>query len=326
MDEPRRPPALFMPYPLDEYLDALPGDYGKVARKLLRAARWTRGRVGGIELDAGESLIDERSEALWGGLALDRDVKGAGRRALVRRVLERLERDGIVTRRAAHARGPGSSPRNGPRNGPSPTVVRFMKFRGILWPAGADSAQETAQGPAQETAQRFGPVLPEETPDPPEQQTLAVPAGAAPAPPPVMRLPCVGSGPKEFEVSEDQVAKWVIDFPHVDVLEQLRKTRPWLEANPSRRPTHRGMLRFLVSWLSRAQDSSRRAPARQTTGSAPQPLADLGWLDQVPPERQPEAREAWRQASIAIERAAYPDAKPRMLAEAAASLRQEFLS
>jgi hypothetical protein len=182
-----RPPAIWMPYPLDEYLDALPGDYGKVTRRLLRAARWARGDVGGVELDAGEALMDERSEKLWGGLTLERDVSAAGRRALIRRVLDRLERDGIVARRSAHARGPRNGPGSGPRNGPSPTVVRFLKFRGILWPASAGTAQETAQGPAQETALQSGPVLPEDPPAPPDQQQprarAAVAVDDAPPPP-----------------------------------------------------------------------------------------------------------------------------------------------
>lgn len=122
-----RPPFLAMPFPLDEYLDSLPGDYGKIARRLLRSAQWTPGAVGATQLDAGEVLIDERSEKLWGGLALDRAVSADGRRALVRRALARLEADKIIERRAAQARGPKNGPafgpkngpRNGPRNGPS---------------------------------------------------------------------------------------------------------------------------------------------------------------------------------------------------------------
>lgn len=171
------PPFLAMPYPLDEALDALPGDYGKIARRLLRAARWTRGEVDGVQLDAGEALISERSEKLWGGLVLDREVSPAGRRALIRRVLERLERDGIAVTRAAHGGGPGNGPRNGPRNGPSPTVVRFVKFRAILWPSSAETAQETAQGPAQETARPSGPIPPGNPP------VLPVPPESGPAGP-----------------------------------------------------------------------------------------------------------------------------------------------
>jgi hypothetical protein len=177
-----RPPALFMPYPLDEQLDQLPSDYGKIARRLLRAARWTRGSVGGFELDAGEALMDERSEKLWGALALDRDLKPSGRRALIRRVLERLEREGLISLRdartgrprgSAQTGGPATSPGSGPRNGPSPTVVRFLKFREILWTASAGTAQGTAQVSAQETARRNGPILLVDPPEPPELRLVA---------------------------------------------------------------------------------------------------------------------------------------------------------
>jgi hypothetical protein len=169
-----RPPFLAMPYPLDEYLDELAGDHGKVARRLLRAARWTAGEVDGIRLDAGEALIDERSEKLWGSLRLDRGaVSIDARRALVGRVLERLEADGIIERRAAQGSGPGTGPKNGPRRGPIPTVVRFLKYREILWPALLGSAQQSAQGPAQDSAQRSGPIPPEVLPDPPVPLLLA---------------------------------------------------------------------------------------------------------------------------------------------------------
>lgn len=178
------PPFLAVPYPLDEYLDALPGDYGKIARRLLRAACWKRQATrNGIELDAGEVLIDERSEELWGGLVLDRDttakpLKEAGRRALVRRVLDRLEADEVIARRSAQARGPRNGPHSGPRSGPSPTVVRFLKFRAILWPASSAMAQDSAQETAQETAQDFGPIPPVAPPDQPGPPSAGRPAVA----------------------------------------------------------------------------------------------------------------------------------------------------
>jgi hypothetical protein len=182
------PPFIAMPYPLDEYLDELPGDYGKIARRLLRTANWERGRsrCGRYELDAGEALMDERSEKLWGGLHFDRgDLSDDARRALVRRTLERLEHDGWIERgtprRAAQGNGPEFGPRNGPRRGPTPTVVRFLKFREILWPASIETAQASTQHPAQETAQANGPILPGEPPRPPVQPEKRSPSPPAPA-------------------------------------------------------------------------------------------------------------------------------------------------
>lgn len=81
---------------------------------------------------------------------------------------------------------------------------------------------------------------------------LALP-GSAPEPP-VFVLPCVGNGPKEYAVTEQQIREWRDAFPGVDVLAEVRKARAWLDANRRRRKTYRGMPAFLVSWMNRAQN------------------------------------------------------------------------
>ena len=40
-------------------------------------------------MDAGEALISQRSEKVWSGIRLDREVTESGRRALVRRTAQR---------------------------------------------------------------------------------------------------------------------------------------------------------------------------------------------------------------------------------------------
>ena len=62
-----------------------------------------------------------------------------------------------------------------------------------------------------------------------------------------------------YVVREDQAGIWQGQFPGVDVERELSKASAWLDANPTRRKTERGMPRFLVNWLSRAQDSGRGA-------------------------------------------------------------------
>lgn len=37
-------------------------------------------------------------------------------------------------------------------------------------------------------------------------------------------------------------------------MQELRKMRGWLDANPTKRKTSRGIRRFVNSWLSRSQD------------------------------------------------------------------------
>ena len=61
----------------------------------------------------------------------------------------------------------------------------------------------------------------------------------------------------EFWIYGDQVEQWSELFPAVDVIQELRKMKSWLDSNPSRRKTKKGILRFVNSWLSKEQDKGR---------------------------------------------------------------------
>ena len=70
-------------------------------------------------------------------------------------------------------------------------------------------------------------------------------------------LPVKGGG--VYPVTRQQADGWREAFPAVDVDGCLRAQRAWLDANPDRRKTVRGMPRFIVSWLLR--ESQRPKPA-----------------------------------------------------------------
>ena len=59
----------------------------------------------------------------------------------------------------------------------------------------------------------------------------------------------------EFFVTESMIAKWAELYPAVDVKQDLRKMRGWLDSNPSRRKTKSGIKRFITNWLAKSQDS-----------------------------------------------------------------------
>lgn len=61
----------------------------------------------------------------------------------------------------------------------------------------------------------------------------------------------------EYAVVENQVIKWQELYPAVDVMQELRKMKGWLDANQSRRKTRRGIQRFINGWLSKAQDNPK---------------------------------------------------------------------
>ena len=68
-----------------------------------------------------------------------------------------------------------------------------------------------------------------------------------------------------FDVTMDYVAEKKALYPAVDVEQELRKMRGWLDDNPVNRKTSRGIKRFINGWLTRAQDRSPRAGRKPVT-------------------------------------------------------------
>lgn len=81
--------------------------------------------------------------------------------------------------------------------------------------------------------------------------------------PVVLEFPCDGPV-KTWELRESLFAEMSRDFPSLNVLEQARASLAWVKAEPSRRKTAKGMRRYLVGWLARAQNqgNARASPAQ----------------------------------------------------------------
>lgn len=80
-----------------------------------------------------------------------------------------------------------------------------------------------------------------------------------PESPPACWLPAISGS--DVPVTEAQIAEWSEAYPAIDVLSEVRKAKVWLDANPKNRKTKSGMARFVVNWLSRAQDKAPRSGA-----------------------------------------------------------------
>lgn len=59
---------------------------------------------------------------------------------------------------------------------------------------------------------------------------------------------------KAFTPTGEDVSRWQQAFPGVDVRAALLRARAWVDADPKRRKTARGMKRYLTAWLGRDQD------------------------------------------------------------------------
>lgn len=77
----------------------------------------------------------------------------------------------------------------------------------------------------------------------------------------VYTLPAVGG--KKVAISKQQFEKWQELYPAVDVMQELKKMDGWLNANPTRIKTAKGIPRFVNSWLARQQDKAKPTQRRE---------------------------------------------------------------
>jgi len=98
-----------------------------------------------------------------------------------------------------------------------------------------DSLQKTSVEPSVE-------VSPLEADQEPEVVTL-------------IRLP-LNTG-DEFAITDQHVAEFASAYPAVDIMQELRSMRAWCIANPTNRKTKRGILKFVNTWLAKAQDKPK---------------------------------------------------------------------
>lgn len=85
--------------------------------------------------------------------------------------------------------------------------------------------------------------------------------------PPAISLPLNdGTG---YAVSVEQCQEWAGLYPAVDVIQQLRNMRGWLDANPAKRKTKRGINAFIVRWLAKEQDKGGTQPAQYSRAAKP---------------------------------------------------------
>lgn len=58
-----------------------------------------------------------------------------------------------------------------------------------------------------------------------------------------------------YDVPQEKITLWRETYPAVDVVQELRRMIAWLDSNPTKRKTRRGIERFINNWLARTQDS-----------------------------------------------------------------------
>lgn len=128
--------------------------------------------------------------------------------------------------------------------------------RKIFIPGTQDQDQEQKQEQKQEQESVSSEVNSEPTTQPAAAMREDSPPDASLA---ALVFPTVGSGGKTWALTDRQISEWQRLFPSLDILDQMRRALAWLQANPGRQKTSKGMLRFLVGWLTRAVDYGHSA-------------------------------------------------------------------
>lgn len=59
---------------------------------------------------------------------------------------------------------------------------------------------------------------------------------------------------EQYPVTQRQIDGWQEVYPAVNVIQEVKRAKAWLQANPSKAKTYRGMAKFLNGWMSRQQD------------------------------------------------------------------------
>lgn len=86
-----------------------------------------------------------------------------------------------------------------------------------------------------------------------------------------------------YEPDQADILAWQKAYQAVDVYQELNAMESWLDANPTRRKTKRGIKRFINSWLARAQDKGGSPMVKAKTDnlrnrSVEDALADVTWI------------------------------------------------
>jgi hypothetical protein len=87
----------------------------------------------------------------------------------------------------------------------------------------------------------------------------------------------------DYQADDKDIVAWQRTYPAIDVHQELNAMESWLDANPTRRKTSKGIKRFINSWLARAQDRGGSPQVKQKTTkskdiSIEDKLADISWI------------------------------------------------
>lgn len=134
-------------------------------------------------------------------------------------------------------------------------IVNYDKFQDVGETLAELNAQQTAYQTAYQSAQRSADNIriirnirsKEDINTTCSEQTSFASEQATELPPLILKD---GS---RFHISQNHFNEFVNAYPGVDVRDQILKMSQWLKTNPTKRKTKNGIMRFINSWIARAE-------------------------------------------------------------------------
>ena len=80
---------------------------------------------------------------------------------------------------------------------------------------------------------------------------------------------------EEYPIFEEQIENWQSLYPAVNIIQELRGMRGWLEANPAKRKTKSGINRFINGWLAREQNRGPQSDWKPTRRESSNPFLEI---------------------------------------------------
>ena len=144
-------------------------------------------------------------------------------------------------------------------------IVNYDKFQDVGETLAELNAQQTAYQSAYQSAQRSADnIRIIRNIRSKEYINTTCPEQTSFASEPVMDLPpLILKDGSRFHISQNHFNEFVNAYPGVDVRDQILKMSQWLKTNPTKRKTKNGIMRFINSWIARAE----REDARQSQSS-----------------------------------------------------------
>ena len=86
---------------------------------------------------------------------------------------------------------------------------------------------------------------------------------------------------EDWQPADEDVIEWQRAYQDIDVFNEMAAMSCWLDANPGRRKTKRGMKRFVNSWLQRANKAGGSPQHLQAPTGGVMPLKQWTAVDML---------------------------------------------